>query len=135
MALLALVRRHAIAFFFIVAFAFRSSESASTAVTIATVAIAVTVVVVSSMIRLIIVALHAILELASHVARPARLALLGEVARESFFCAIAQMIDLGTFERAINFFSEKKGPENSVLGSCCNQSSRIPPSRIPSPVR
>ncbi len=90
--------------FFIVAFAFRLSESASTAATIAIFAIIITVVIVSSTIQSIIVALRAISELASHVAQPARLALLAEVARELFFCTIAQTIDLGTFERAIIFF-------------------------------
>ncbi len=108
-ALPALVHCHAIAFFIIIAFAFRLSESASTAATISIVAIVVTFVVILLTIRLIIVASRAIPELASCVARPARLALLGEVACKSFFRAIAQTIDLGTFERAINFFLRKKG--------------------------
>jgi hypothetical protein len=95
--------------FFIVVFAFRSSESASTAATIAIIAIVVSVVIVSSTIQLIIVVLRAIPELASRVAQPARLALLEEVACKLFFCAIAQTSDLGTFERAINFFLRKKG--------------------------
>ncbi len=76
---------------------------------IATVAIIVTVVVVSSTIRSIIVASRAIPELASRVARPACLALLAEVARELFFRAIVQTINLGTFEHAIDFFLRKKG--------------------------
>ncbi len=61
------------------------------------------------MIRSIIIASRAIPELASRVAQPARLALLAEVAPESFFRAIAQTIDIGTFERAIDFFLRKKG--------------------------
>jgi hypothetical protein len=81
---------------------------ASTTVTIVTIAIVIRLVVVSLTIQSIIVASRMIPELASRVAQPARLARLMEVARESFFRAIAQTINLGTFELAIDFFLRKK---------------------------
>jgi hypothetical protein len=95
----ALATSHAVAFFFIVAsFA---SKLAATAATITIVTIVIGVIVVSSTIRSIIVVARAIPELASRVARPARLAILAEVARESFFRAIAQTIDLVAINRRV----------------------------------
>jgi hypothetical protein len=59
--------------------------------------------IVASM-QLTSVALFPLPELLSHVTHPARIPLLAKVACEQLLCAVTKAIDLGTFERAVNFF-------------------------------